>query len=139
MSLTQIQKRGQITIFIIIGILILFSIGLIIALNKHTKPTSTYTGHSDTDAVQLFFEKSLQGVTDDCLYDIGLHGGYINPDVAAFYGDPMGPTLANYTKYYNENVPIYITDIDTYKYPNITEIEERLENIFLSSSKNQLT
>jgi hypothetical protein len=126
-----IKKRGQITLYIIVGIVILFIIGLIMALNNQNKSTINYIKDYNTDAVQLYFEKSLQIVTDECLYDVGLHGGYIDPAVAAFYGDSTIPATVTYTEYLGEKVPVYITGMDTYNYPDITQIEERLEKYIL--------
>ncbi|MBN2458420.1 hypothetical protein JXB31_04800 [Candidatus Woesearchaeota archaeon] len=124
------KKRGQVTIFIIVGLIFLFSVALVMYLNSYKRSFVSLADHSETKAVQMYFENALQVVTDECLYDIGLHGGYINPDDAAFYGDDYSNS-ASYTEYFGEKVPIYITDVDEYKFPGITEIEERLEKYIL--------
>jgi hypothetical protein len=64
-----------------------------------------------------------------------LHGGYIdpnsiNPDNIDFYGNSIDPSIS-YTIYLNEKVSIYINDINSYTYPTIAEIEERLEKYIL--------
>lgn len=132
-----IQKRGQITFFILLGIIILFSVGLFIFLNKQSKPSIDYTDYSDADTIQLYYENSLRIVTDDCFYDIGLHGGFIDPAVAAFYGDSVHAGVIS-TEYSGEYVPVYITDVDRYDIPSISEIEERLEKYILVKFYNSI-
>jgi hypothetical protein len=71
------KKKGQITVFIIVGIIILFLALLVFYLWNY--------GHSSRFNPFLFSENSLKSFVTDCIeketedgiYELGVHGGYI--------------------------------------------------------------
>src|SRR3989338_10583693 len=105
------QKRGQITIFIILGIVIvaLFSL-LFLIISKTTTELETQEPLL-FGPIQTFIDSCFQRTLDDGLIETGLHGGY--------YVVPSLPTESYYsTPYY-----FYINkDIS----PSKEEIEEQL-------------
>jgi len=97
--LNRASSKGQITIFIIIGIVILFSSA---AIFYFVKTSSTQRVESEVEAVianvpQTF--QPIQSYTENCLYQIGKQGllilgqqgGYIYPDLLGEYS-PSEPT-----------------------------------------------
>jgi hypothetical protein len=75
------QKKGQVTIFIIVGIIILGSVALMLFLQKSVIP------ENDTDImfatqVQTFVEKCIDNTGKDAVYYVSEQGGYADlPEV----------------------------------------------------------
>jgi hypothetical protein len=70
------NAKSQVTLFVIIGIVILFSAAIIIYIQ-----TKTHTPDMPAvkkDAVELYVEQCLTQVTEEALASIGMQGGYIN-------------------------------------------------------------
>jgi len=95
-------KQGQVTIFIIIGILVLFIFSGILYITKvTTKSELTAAGEPVIAAAPQEF-KPLQSFTEDCLAQtgrrgllvLGQQGGYIYPDLAGTYSS-ADPTNAD--------------------------------------------
>ena len=87
------EKRGQITVFIIVGIVLLFLSAGIFYITKNTvKETITTEGVPVAQKVPLTFSP-IQKYTENCLRSVGKRGliilgqqgGYINPDVLGKY------------------------------------------------------
>lgn len=87
------SKRGQVTVFIIIGILILFVFaGVLYVTKTATKEELVAEGQPVIAAVPQEFQP-LQTFTEDCLAEVGRRGllvlgqqgGYIYPDLAGEY------------------------------------------------------
>jgi hypothetical protein len=90
------KKRSQVTIFIIIGIVILFSVAIIMYIQAKTKePPITPV---KKDPVQMYVEQCMKDVTLDALQSIGMQAGYINltgADTSRALFDPFNsPMLA---------------------------------------------
>ena len=108
------KKRGQIAIFVILGISVIILVGFIgyiqsnMAQNKvsaeikNTAKTPTETSH-----IKNFAESCLTEVSDRGLWIIGEYGGYINPKGNATYDEPGIPP-EGYTTYKEKPVPYYI-------------------------------
>lgn len=96
------NKRGQVTIFIIIGILILFTVAGVLYVTRSHIGTSLVTEEEPyiADVPQEF--KPLQAFTENCLSQIskrgllilGQQGGYIYPDIVGEYST-ANPTEAS--------------------------------------------
>ena len=71
----MINKRGQITIFIILGIVIVISVGLFLTINKIEFKPVTY----DTK-VKDYVTNCLKQVSDEGIYLIGKQGGVLYDD-----------------------------------------------------------
>ena len=93
------SKRGQVTIFIIVGIIILFVTAGILFLVKDTKTQGLEDAAelSSADVPQtfvpfkVFTEQCIRGVAQKGLVILGEHGGYIYPDLVGKY-NPLDPT-----------------------------------------------
>jgi len=88
-----INKRGQITIFIIIGIILLFSFaGVMYFTQSITKDSLTAEATPVREEVPQAF-KQIQSYTENCLHQVakrgllilGEQGGYIYPDIVGEY------------------------------------------------------
>ena len=114
------KKRGQVTIFLILGIVIISAAVLFYfiagqsaksksaeAISKNPKPT-------DTDIVKGYAESCLKKAADDALFNrIGPKGGLLNPEGDANYNEPqLTPTATGiapaYVLFDGKNVPLYL-------------------------------
>ena len=75
------KKRGQVTIFIIIGLVLIIIIGLYFYLtSQHVEPTVNIPRLAgDSGQVQVFVEGCIDQVAREGLTELGRHGGYIDP------------------------------------------------------------
>jgi len=87
----MLSKKGQITIFIIIGILIVFGFafffyirGLEVEEKFEAARPVIETVPSELNPIVLYTEDCLKTVATNGLVKLGQHGGYINPEE---YGD----------------------------------------------------
>jgi len=85
------KKRGQVTVFVIIGIVILAAVVLFLAVRN-----KVYIGPANVENLQkefIDFEVEIQNCLDDygveLITQIGLHGGYLSPskDTFRLYND----------------------------------------------------
>ncbi|HME87574.1 MAG TPA: Ig-like domain-containing protein [Candidatus Nanoarchaeia archaeon] len=78
------SKRGQLTLFIIIGIILVFSTAVIIYLQQQVE-TAGFEGDelsafsNEVQPVKLFVDKCLADVAIPGIYYMGTQGGYISP------------------------------------------------------------
>ncbi|MBS3148369.1 hypothetical protein J4219_05775 [Candidatus Woesearchaeota archaeon] len=85
------MKKGQITVFIILGILILFSIA--IASYLHQRQTRTPTQITtlpetvDPQIITDYVNSCIKKVAQEGVYKLAAQGGYLNPKGATRYGD----------------------------------------------------
>jgi hypothetical protein len=77
----MMKKRGQVTIFVILGLLILILIGLYFYLtSKPVQPSIDVPRLAgDAGQVQEFVDGCLEQVARTGLIELGRHGGYIDP------------------------------------------------------------
>ncbi len=128
-------KRGQITIFIILGLVIVIIFGIFFYISKFSAKTKGESGVAksletgDTEIVKTYAEVCLKTVSEDALFNrIGLYGGYINPDGDLEYGEQGIPTLNPLPiLYQNNKVPYYLDGTDTY-IPELNDIKKRMSN-----------
>ena len=109
------QKRGQVSVFIILGI-ILLALGIFILKLQSTNETAQLKQNPlsatsiERPAVEEFVNSCLQSTTKIALHTIARQGGY--------YKLPPNSDLGN-------NVPIYINNSVVY-IPTIEKIEEQI-------------
>ena len=76
------QKRGQVTVFLIVGLIILFVSGIIIFLVKGANLSVQNSIETESvflgDQVQNYVDRCLYLTTKEGLFFIGEHGGYYN-------------------------------------------------------------
>ncbi len=86
------KKRGQVTIFIIIAIILIAAVGLYFTF-RETFKINTYEPHVEN--VKLFVEECIKDTGEDAIYYIGQNGGYfLLPELSTYSGIPY--------YYYNE-------------------------------------
>lgn len=111
------RKKGQITIFIIIAVLIIAVVGLFFVFKggiQKEKPVNP-----EVAPIQNFVEECIYDTGENALYFIGLHGGYYVPSkFSTFQGIPyyikgnktLMPTKekieSEIAKYVNEALPL---------------------------------
>ncbi len=102
----DMSKRGQITLFIIVGIVLILIVTMVFLLrgrNTSTGPTveEVYNNIGE-GSLRLYVENCIESVGVDAIYYISLQGGYfILPEGSFFDGE-------DYTAYYyEENVSLF--------------------------------
>jgi len=77
----MMKKRGQVTIFVILGLVLIIGIGLYFYVSsKHIRPDIDVPRLAgDAGQVQEFVESCLEQVGRNGLTELGRHGGYIDP------------------------------------------------------------
>src|SRR3989344_2431791 len=108
------QKRGQITVFIIIGIFIIIVLGIFLYLSSYsTKEAAAAsvketTKISDADIVNMYVESCLKSAGNDELFNrMGLQGAYTNPEGDSQYGEP-GAGIPSPVPFQGKKVPYYL-------------------------------
>lgn len=85
------MKKGQVTVFIILGILILFSIAIASYLyQRQTRTPTQIVGVPETLDPQLitdYVNSCIKKVAQEGVYKLAAQGGYFNPKGATQYGD----------------------------------------------------
>ena len=124
----MVNKRGQITIFIVIALVIIGMAVLFFFIQENVmERIGENTIDSRADEVFLFVQDRLEQVSVDGIYAIGLQGGYyIPPDLSIEYGIPyyyyenqnympskleIGEEISSYI---NTNLPFCINDFSTF-------------------------
>jgi hypothetical protein len=121
------MKRGQITIFIILGIVILLSFGLIFAIRNyvfsHTRADYSSTG--SRQEAQDFASLCLEHAAGESVRDFGMRGGQVSP--------PWQGNLAGMAVAYGQRYSLNLIPTDEYSEEVLAnDIEAR----FLSCMNN---
>ena len=87
------KKRGQITVFIIIGVVILLSAVIILfiqnMLAEDQDVTTVTEAPMEARPIASYIENCLATVSKDGLYELGQRGGYIYPERWGIEADPV--------------------------------------------------
>ncbi|MBU1205086.1 MAG: hypothetical protein KKE93_04210 [Nanoarchaeota archaeon] len=76
------KKRGQITIFIIVGLILVFSMFIILYLNKNKIGDLDVLQSSDIKPIEYYVDLCVKSSASDALYLLGVQGGYTTtPDL----------------------------------------------------------
>jgi len=108
-----VEKRGQLTAFVIVGIVIVVGIILVFVLmNASKSPEGSSTNLGEFSSVGDTIDACIDNVVLEGVYYIGLQGGY-------YKNAPV-------SKYYNyHNVPYYVIENKTYQ-PSLADIEAEI-------------
>ncbi|MBU1974291.1 MAG: hypothetical protein KKH52_02750, partial [Nanoarchaeota archaeon] len=122
------NKKGQITVFIIIGIILLLALGLIIALKQEViKFESEEAIPTEKGKVESFLTSCLLDLGEEALDQIGLQGGYI--DV------PLG--IAEDPDRHLKLSPMHVVPYWAYheseNIPSLEQIEQRI-NLYIEEN-----
>lgn len=128
------KKRGQIAVFIVLGIVILIISSFVFytrvsLARQETSSSVKKINNAEIDAapIEKYAEDCLKEVSDKGLWLVGEHGGYIDPEGNEAYGeDGIPPFLI--TNYTGKDVPYYMeyTSGAAFYYPSLSEIEKKL-------------
>src|SRR3989344_995119 len=87
------MKKGQISIFIIIGIIVLIALGFVLYVSFVVKESQVEVVREQGfdavqgDQLQLYLSTCLKDVVRKGIYAVALHGGYLNPVGAREWGE----------------------------------------------------
>ena len=132
------KKRGQVTIFIVLGIVILVVFGFLFFVRGNVNEASfeeemnSLTVPKEIESVKLYFDNCVEDLVDEGLTTIGEQGGYINlPKDIMFrsYTNPFSNSLEIYdglkvAYWYYESA----NGIEMNQVPSLENIEVELEN-----------
>jgi len=126
------KKRGQIAIFAIIAVVLILVASIAFYLRNSSKKTDTSSEQISDSAfditpIQIYTETCLKKASEEGLWLVGVHGGYVNPDGDTEYGE-SGTTLS--TTYQGEKVPYYL-DWPTKSTLSLPEIERKLSKYII--------
>jgi len=133
------HKRGQITVFVILGILIIAVLGLIFYLyNLRAVPEVEKISEFDfsrTEVLKNYIEGCIEKSGDEALALVGKQGGEINPGFyLSYYGNKVSYICytTEYASCYNKK-PFLLNyvqnEIDTYVTRKITSCINDLDNV----------
>jgi hypothetical protein len=142
------KKWAQITVFIILGIILFFFFFYIFQVKKTTVETVTEKEVEDSvdtaiDIVPIksYFEQCLRDISENAIYKIGLHGGYILPEGDSDY-DEEGTSQYGSNGYITDehgySIPYYL-DGNVRTIPSIADIETRLAKMIITTFENCFT
>ncbi len=132
------MKKGQISIFIIIGLLIIIILGIIVWSSNKQKVNEVQSNNNiellqyKAEVITNYVEQCINEISVKGIYLVGLQGGYLDPEPNPKYGtnDNINYQMSGFVKipywYHNEE------DIS----PNIDKVEEDLGKYILFESKN---
>lgn len=71
------NKRGQVTIYIVLGLIAIITIFSFLYLNSYTEKTATYIELSfGTESIRAYVQSCISQTTTDGLYHVSYQGGY---------------------------------------------------------------
>lgn len=134
------MKRGQITVFIILGILLLLGVGFAIYMQGRAEKLPIETAprfdRMDPNALQKYVEECIAETTTSGAYIIAAQGGYVAPKSSEFHGD-AGDGLPMH--YYTDEgvVPFVLYENDSTLRP-LAEVSRALERYVAAELSNCL-
>ena len=118
----KMVKRGQVSLFIFIGVIIILIVSLLyIGWNVKTEETpvqSVILTKFDSDTVRGYIDDCVSASLKDTLDGLGLQGGYYNPVADSLKYDMFGDHSII-------NVPYYMIDYED-RSPGFSEIQNQL-------------
>ncbi|MBR9691614.1 hypothetical protein GOV06_02410 [Candidatus Woesearchaeota archaeon] len=98
-----VKKRGQITLFIILGIIILILVGSFFLIRSFVteKKLTPELIHAISEMpaelrpVRIYTEECLSAISEEALRKLGDQGGYISPEAFAITASSLNPTEAD--------------------------------------------
>ncbi len=103
------NKRGQVTLFVILGLLILFLIALIIFIIPETETPQETEGRQTE--ISLFVTGCLEQELEEAVREIGMNAGYIETGQFTMQGHGFEPTYSDYLSFFegSMNLPYWAT------------------------------
>jgi len=129
----MLDKKSQVTIFMILGIILLLSLLVlvyfkVIVTDKSSEIEKTTTQQFSDDPIKFYIERCIENTAKKGVFLIAEHGGYISPSGIAKYNE-SGDTEGFYNYYYFENKKLpYALDDGIIKLRPKKDIENVLSN-----------
>ena len=106
------EKRGQISLFLILAVSLVAIAGLFIYFNgisSKNPNVETPIASADVDTVKSYAETCIKKIAEEALYTkIGKQGGYINPKGQPNVDNGKSKYNSNPVTYHGSDVPFYI-------------------------------
>ena len=127
----MLSKRGQITIFIIIGLIIVIAVGLFyLKSSVETKELEKIPDYQIAEPIRFFVQSCLDNVVDNGIFYTNFQGGYYDVPNSLYYffaeipfyfylGNDALPDKATFesefSKYVKNELPICINNFEAFK------------------------
>ncbi|MBI2128929.1 hypothetical protein HYU07_01690 [Candidatus Woesearchaeota archaeon] len=110
------QKRGQITVFIIIGLVLVISLIIVFSIAGSRQASELKSsvaeatiGSVETTVIRTYIENCLKTTSQDAVFSkIGLHGGYLKEEEGVSYAQYRDNEITYYIPYYLDGAAISI-------------------------------
>lgn len=129
----MVTKKGQVTIFIIIAVLLVVSVGIVFVVKNYSK-TNVVTPPVGTENVGDFVTNCLKLTSENGLILIGRQGGYYTGSSSNIaYSGNDSEELQYFTELGSINIPYYWDGTSSSNMPTITTIQNELSNYVKSN------
>ncbi|MEA3430388.1 MAG: hypothetical protein U9R08_03890 [Nanoarchaeota archaeon] len=130
------MKRGQITLFIIIALLVAVLVGVSLYINYISKPQMIEEEillTPEQQSLDVYVKGCLESVAGSAVYIAGLNSGYLNTNGNPKYGEP-GDGRVFQVHYYSDygSVLSYVYDGENVLLRSEEDIEKMLSNYVLA-------
>lgn len=119
-SSSFILKKGQVSLFVILGILLVLALALVIVTRSELFSFGDEVAPTDTAQVSTFLTSCIQQVGDEALFLVGLQGGHIDLDPTTIRDQSQSVSLSPM-----HAVPFWAHGPDV-AIPTLDEIRERI-------------
>lgn len=98
------NNRGQVTMFVVLGLLILFIVGFLIYIIPKTE-TPEETEGKDSE-ISLFVTGCLEQELEEAVREIGMNAGYIETEQFRRQGNGFDPTYSDYLTFFEDSMTL---------------------------------
>ena len=125
----RLNARGQVTVFIIVGILVLFTFAGILFVSKVVTKEPLFTAGDPVISEVPSTFRPIQRYTENCLAQVGKQGlvilgqqgGYINPEVLGTYSS-SNPTEGDGLNFENTLIPYWHYNVEANDNDKVTKV-----------------
>jgi len=132
------MKRGQVSIFMVLGILILLTFIIAMSLQVEKEVIEKDTIEEKSDPIQNYIKSCLFSVTEKAINKVSLQGGYLNPRGDSIYDEPGDGAFRHVYYFLNNNILPYVLDKNQITLRSKEEIEKIISNYINVEIKNCL-
>lgn len=139
-------KKGQITVFLIIGVIILVMVGFLLYYEKVVKVRKSAVVSYDVNPIKFYVENCIESVGPFGLFLIGIQGGFVEPsiisirtpysEIAYAYYEEVETLIqlpiigSQFSRYIENQLPGCINNFEVFKGIDIIDGEIKAETIF---------
>ncbi len=120
------EKRGQVTIFIVVAIVLVGAVGLYFSLRGELKGDKFTL---ESEGIYLFVENCIESTAEEAIYNIGQSGGYfLPPEFSTASGVPYyyynGQNYIPYKEEIEEEISEYVNEMLSFCIKNFVDFPE---------------